>query len=207
MRYAKEGVAGQHKLSGPPSSSDPDSVMNLLAENANVCRSCRQLGLFRLCGDAVGCCNWIHCSPQCYLLLGRSPVLTVPPIVDPVEDDQFHALKIAQMFFFDTDRANGFAIVPVKWRGTNYVYVAARAGDEEAVALFILYEGIKEVTLVTSMNLPMGGAGIYCGPVELGGQNDDVPNLYPGLSEQGVIGATVGKERRGPTLLKDATGC
>lgn len=64
------------------------------------------------------------------------------------------------MFFFDTDRANCFAIVPVKWRGTNYVYVAARAGDEEAVALFILYEGIKEVTLVTSMNLPMGGAGI-----------------------------------------------
>ena len=52
-----------------------------------------------------------------------------------------------------------------------------------------------------------------CGPVELGGQNDDVPNLYPGLSEQGVIGATVGKERRGPDsfegcdrLLNDMTG-
>ena len=110
------------------------------------------------------------------------PPLTVPLNVGPA--DQFRALNLTRRYFDSSDLTSGVATIPVNFRGNEYIYVVARASGREAAALFVLDrrtgDAREDITLVTRMNLPVGGVGLtFASSVELARQEDDDPDLCP----------------------------
>ena len=108
------------------------------------------------------------------------PPLTVPLNVGRADKDQFHALNVARRYFNSSDLTTGFATIPVNCRGNEYVYVVAHASGEEAAALFVLDrrtgDAREDITLVTRMNLPVGGVGLtFASPSNWRGRRTTIP--------------------------------
>ena len=102
--------------------------------------------------------------PRATLNGDDGPPLTVPLNVGRADTDEFHALKVARRYFDSSDMTTGFATIPVSARGNEYIYVVARASGEEAAAVFVLDrrtgDAREDITLVTRMDLPVGGVGL-----------------------------------------------
>jgi hypothetical protein len=110
------------------------------------------------------CLDGGQVRPQATLNGDDGPPLTVPLNVGRADKDQFHALKVARRYFDSSDMSSGLATIPINSGGNEYIYIVARAGGEEAAALFVLDrrtgDACEDITLVTRMDLPVGDVGL-----------------------------------------------